>query len=138
MVATYTTYKKSPGRNICRDCLYFTGPTFGWCFAKKLWNMRNSQRRYRKRALSLNGHSGLVDMLGNNLSGVEDLTIQDAVVIISVADGYVQEYTMSFRMEAYDGEELSSLTMDASITYENPGQPVEITSPEGYKDFAEQ
>lgn len=83
-------------------------------------------------------YSDLVDSLGEDLSGAEDLTVKDAVVIISVAGGYVEAYEMSFSLEAYDGDEVSSLTVDASITYENPGKPVEITPPEGYKDFKEQ
>ena len=82
-------------------------------------------------------YSDLVDELSGNLVEGADLTVENAVVTISVKDGYIGAYDMSFSLTASDGEEVTTLDVEASITYENPGKSVEITPPEGYQDFPE-
>ena len=82
-------------------------------------------------------YSDLVDELSGNLVEGADLTVENAVVTISVKDGYIGAYDMSFSLTASDGEEVTTLDVESSITYENPGKSVEITPPEGYQDFPE-
>lgn len=75
----------------------------------------------------------------NESSGQGDgeIAISDAVVKITVADGYVSVYEMEFTMEM-TVEEISTKTdVKASVTYKDPGKEVTITPPEGYKDFEE-
>lgn len=70
-------------------------------------------------------------------SVVEDMTISDAVVTITVADEYISVYDMKFTM-TMNVEGVSTTTkVTASVTYENPGQEVTITPPEGYQDYEE-
>jgi len=82
-------------------------------------------------------YGDLVDSLSSSMESVEVLTVKDAEVKISVAEGYISAYDMTFAIETSDGEEISTLDVKASIVYENPGKPVEITPPEGYQDFPE-
>lgn len=68
---------------------------------------------------------------------VDELNISDAAVKLTIADGYVTMYDVAFKMEMT--VEGVSTTTDAkvTITYENPGQEVTVTPPEGYQDFEE-
>lgn len=72
-------------------------------------------------------------------SGVnpEDLEVSDAVVSITIKDGYVLEYDMEFTMAmTVEGVETDT-DVAYKLTYNNPGQAVTITPPEGYQDFEE-
>lgn len=83
-------------------------------------------------------YSDMVDSASANLpSASGDMSVKDAQVVITVANGYVSSYDIAFCLEITDGEDVSSVDVEASVVYENPGQPVEITPPEGYLDFEE-
>lgn len=75
----------------------------------------------------------------NAEAGMEmgELKISDAVVKVTVADGYVTVCDISFTMEVTAEGVTTTMDAKASVTYENPGQPVTITPPEGYQDFEE-
>ena len=63
------------------------------------------------------------------------LSIKDATVKITVANGYLAEYSMSFSMDmTVTGVETNS-SITAGIIFHNPGQDVVITPPAGYQDY---
>ncbi|MBQ7336989.1 MAG: hypothetical protein IJW40_00890 [Clostridia bacterium] len=73
---------------------------------------------------------------------VDSCNITEAAVEITIdKDGYISVYDMSFLMEM--GMSVEGFSMDVSadveakVTYENPGEPVTVTPPEGYQDFPE-
>lgn len=71
---------------------------------------------------------------GSELGGMK---ITDAVVKITVANDYVSVCDIAFKMEM-TVEGISSTTeAKTTVTFENPGQDVTITPPEGYQDFEE-
>ena len=75
----------------------------------------------------------------NSTTGYEDgdITITNAKVSITVKDEYVSVYDMSFNMNI-DIEGVSSAAeVTAKVTYNNPGEKVTVTPPEGYKDYKE-
>ncbi len=63
------------------------------------------------------------------------ISINDATVKITVKDGYVSVYEISYSMTADVESVKTTSSVKASVTYNNPGEPVEITPPEGYKDY---
>lgn len=67
----------------------------------------------------------------------EEMQISDAVVKITVADGYITVYDLSFKMGMTVEGVSTSAEAKATITYDNPGKDVTITSPEGYQSFEE-
>lgn len=69
---------------------------------------------------------------------VSQLQISNAVVTITVDDGYVTVYDMAFTMEMTVEGVTTKTEVTASITFDDPGGAVEITPPEGYQDFEEQ
>lgn len=70
-------------------------------------------------------------------TGVEDLTVSDAKVSITVADDYITVYDISFKMElTTEGIETVS-EVKATTTFKNPGEEVAVTPMEGYQDFEE-
>lgn len=69
---------------------------------------------------------------------ISKVKIMDAVVKITVANGYVTVYDMSFKMDMTAEGVEAAAEVKANITYDNPGGVVEITPPQGYKDFEEQ
>ena len=75
----------------------------------------------------------------NSSSGtdVADIKISDAVVSITVADGYISVYDIKFKMEMEIEGMKATADVKASVTYKNPGKDVTVTAPEGYKDFEE-
>lgn len=61
--------------------------------------------------------------------------IKDATVEITVENGYIAEYSMSFAMDmTMSGVEANS-TVTAGIVFHDPGQDVVITPPAGYQDY---
>lgn len=94
-----------------------------------------------------NEFKDLLDSTGEDtaeLLGIteEDISISNAVVEITVdQDGYVDTYDVKFDMNiVMDGEGSSnsiSVELVAGIDYNNPGQPVTVTAPEGYKNYPE-
>lgn len=78
-------------------------------------------------------------LAGLDTAGIEgaDINISEAVVTITVANGYVSVYDMSFKMDM-EIEGVSAATdVKASVKYSDPGAEVTITPPEGYQDFEE-
>lgn len=70
-------------------------------------------------------------------TSVNDLSISDAEISITVADGYISVFDMKFTMNmTVEGVETSA---DAAynIKYKDLGKEVTITPPEGYQDFEE-
>ena len=75
-------------------------------------------------------------------SPVSNLVISDAEVEVVInKDGYVSVYALTFGMDMTvgEGEEAIDCEIDVEmkITYQNPGEPVTVTPPEGYRDFPE-
>lgn len=86
--------------------------------------------------------SKLYEELINSLNSttgtsVTSLTISDAVVKITVKDGYVSVYDMDFTMNMDVAGTAVKADASASVTYKNPGKDVTITPPAGYEDFPE-
>lgn len=75
----------------------------------------------------------------NSETGTEmgEMKISDAVVKITVANGYVTVCDIVFTMEMTVEGVTSSTGVKTTLTYENPGREVTITPPEGYQDFEE-
>ena len=75
----------------------------------------------------------------NSETGTEmgEMKISDAVVKITVDNGYVTVCDIAFTMEMTVEGVTSSTEVKTTLTYENPGQEVTITPPEGYQDFEE-
>lgn len=80
-----------------------------------------------------------VDSMNETATGseVEDIEISDAVVSITVKDGYISVYDISFEMNMTVVSLETSMDVKATITFKNPGQDVPVTPPDGYKDFEE-
>lgn len=84
-------------------------------------------------------YNDLIESINTDESvDLSQIKISDAVVKITVNNGYIIVYDMSFVMEMTVEDVTTKTEVKASITYDNPGEPVEITPPEGYKDFEEQ
>ena len=80
----------------------------------------------------------LIESVGSNMgTDIEDAKISDAVATITVADGYVTVYDLAFNMEMTAEGVSTTTAVKATCTYNNPGQPVTVTPPEGYQDFEE-
>ncbi len=81
------------------------------------------------------------DLIGtlNSTAGTSasSLTISNAVVKITIKDGYISVYDMDFTMNmVVDGTTVNA-DASASVTYKSPGKDVTITPPAGYQDFPE-
>jgi len=76
----------------------------------------------------INAESGMVD---------GDISIRDAVVQITILNGYVSSYDMQFGMDVTVAEVVTKTTVKANIEYKNPGEKVTPTPPQGYQDFEE-
>lgn len=68
---------------------------------------------------------------------IGEVKISDAVVKITIANGYVTVYDLAFTMEVTVEGVSSSTEVKATLTFEDPGQEVTITPPEGYQEFEE-
>ena len=75
----------------------------------------------------------------NSETGTEvgEMKISDAVVTVTMAEGYVTVCDVAFTMDMTVEDVSTTTEAKATITYEDPGQPVTITPPEGYQDFEE-
>jgi hypothetical protein len=65
------------------------------------------------------------------------MKIADPVVKITMSNGYITVYDIAFTMEMTVEGVTSSTEVKATLTYEDPGQEVTITPPEGYQEFEE-
>lgn len=68
---------------------------------------------------------------------MQNISIKDATVKITVKDGYVSVYEISYSMTVTIESVETTSAVKASVTYNNPGKAVEITPPDGYKDFGD-
>lgn len=75
------------------------------------------------------------DSVADNI--MEKISVSDATVKITVKNGYVLTYEISYSMTVSTVLGDTSANVKASVTYNNPGDAVEITPPDGYKDFAD-
>ena len=66
-----------------------------------------------------------------------NVEISDAKVKITVADGYISVYDISFDMDITVSEIETSSSVKCTVTFKDPGKDVEIAPPEGYKNFKE-
>ena len=90
-----------------------------------------------------------VDAVNGALEGAAEITSYrgyNAVVRITVSEnGYVKSYAINFDLDVTANVTVFILkttttftsNVDAVLTYTDPGMPVTITFPEGYKDFPE-
>ena len=76
----------------------------------------------------------MTDSMGVAATG---LTISDAVVEITVKDGYVQTYGVDFSMVMTIEGVSFTATAECEMVYENPGEAVTVTLPKGYESFRE-
>ena len=80
----------------------------------------------------------LLDMMTDSMGvAATGLTISDAVVEITVKDGYVQTYGVDFSMVMTVEGISFTATAECEMVYENPGEAVTVTLPEGYESFRE-
>lgn len=83
-------------------------------------------------------YEDIIESMGSEAGmDLEDMQISDAVVKITVADGYITVYDLSFKMGMTVEGVSTSAEAKATITYDNPGKDVTITPPEGYQSFEE-
>lgn len=66
-----------------------------------------------------------------------DITISDATVAITVADGYMASQDVRFKMEMSVSGMAMAANAKATLTFKNPGEAVTVTPMEGYQDFPE-
>lgn len=80
----------------------------------------------------------VVDDDGSIVDNVMDnITIKDATVKITVKNGYVSVYEISYSMTVSTILGDTSASVKTSVTYNNPGETVEITPPNDYKNFGD-
>ena len=58
-------------------------------------------------------------------------------IVISVANGYVKSYEVSFHANYTIGNDFISYDYSHSVTFESIDQEVTVTPPEGYENFME-
>ena len=73
----------------------------------------------------------------NSDEDIENMTISGQSVRITVNNGYVTEYALSFTMTGVSSDVKTSNEINAIATYTNPGTNAVPTPPMGYKDFQE-
>lgn len=83
-------------------------------------------------------YEDLIESLNSDDSvELSQIKISDAEVNITMDKGFITKYDMSFVMEMSVESMATKTEAKVSITYDKPGSEVEITPPEGYKDFKE-
>lgn len=83
-------------------------------------------------------YTGLIqDVNSETGTETEEMKISDAIVTITMANDYVTVCDIAFTMDMTVEGVSSTTKAKTTLTYENPGQPVTITPPEGYQDFEE-
>ncbi len=83
-------------------------------------------------------YADLVAEMGETGGAVGDITIGDAMMEATVLEsGYYAEYKVEFTMKMNVSGIDTDCRASVSIRYDEPGSPVEITPPEGYKDYPE-
>lgn len=84
-------------------------------------------------------YGDLVTQMNSTSTGaaLEDISITDAVVTITVADEYVKSYDISFGMTMNVSGTETTAEAKAVLTIKDPGTDVTVTAPEGLEDYAE-
>lgn len=77
------------------------------------------------------------DVVSETGTEMGEMKISDAVVTITMVGGFVTVYDVAFTMDMTVEGVSSTTEAKVTLTYENPGQDVTITPPEGYQDFEE-
>ena len=81
-------------------------------------------------------YEDIIESMGTEAGmDLEDMQISDAVVKITVANGYITVYDLSFKVGMTVEGITTAMDAKATITYQNPGQEVTVTPPEGYQSF---
>lgn len=77
------------------------------------------------------------DVISETGTEMGEIKISDAVVTITIDDDFVTVYDVAFTMDMTVEGVSTTTKAKVTLTYENPGQDVTITPPEGYQDFEE-
>ena len=68
-------------------------------------------------------------------AGTDNVEITGCSVSLTMKDGYITEYAMSYDMQmTVEGISVTA-NAEAAVVYKNPGSKVTVTPPEGYQDF---
>ncbi len=82
-------------------------------------------------------YGDLIDGMSESSVGeiVDEISVSDCKIVVTVKDGYVSSYDITFKMEmAVEGMNTSS-SVTAKVEFVNPGKSVSIIAPDGYEDF---
>jgi len=74
------------------------------------------------------------DVLGEN---TDPVVVDEVKIVVSVADGYVKGFDMSFKASYTIGEDYIIYDVTESVVYESINEEVTPTPPEGYENFGE-
>lgn len=74
------------------------------------------------------------DVVGNDLN---QATTKDAVIVVTVADGYIKDYKVSFVCEISAGSDKVTYDVSDAVTYVSCDQAVTITPPANLDNFYE-
>ena len=74
------------------------------------------------------------DIVGNDLN---QTTTKDAKITLTVSDGYIADYKLSFMTEIVVGSDRAAYTFEQAINLSNYGQITEIQFPAGYQNYSE-
>ncbi len=77
------------------------------------------------------------DVLAETGTEIGETKISNAVVTITVANGFVTVYDVAFSVDMTVAGVSSTTKAKVTVTYENLGQDVTVTPPEGYGEFEE-
>lgn len=77
------------------------------------------------------------DVLSETGTEVGETKISNAVVTITVANGFVTVYDVAFTVDMTTEGVSSTTKAKVTLAYENIGQDVTVTPPEGYAEFEE-
>lgn len=81
-------------------------------------------------------YNDIIESLSTSVGSIDaSVEISDAVVSITIKDGYITKYEMTFKMALEVSGTTAEASASASIVYNNPGQDVTVTAPEGYQNF---
>lgn len=80
----------------------------------------------------------LIDSANSTAStDAESVTVNNAMIVMTIKDGYIVTYDISFEMVIENSGESITAKVSAKTKYNDPGMDVTITPPEGYQSFVE-
>jgi len=68
-------------------------------------------------------------------SKLDQIASSNANVKIEVKDGYVGTYEIGYKMTVSVGALSAEANAEIKVSFENPGEKVTVTMPEGYESF---